>query len=478
MSYQIKRTPYFRRLFNNSRRNGQLQRLREEYERIQEFNDHTIELKMRQVRLKRLFREIEDMNESPSTSQGPRHLIAPPPPPLPPTIEAQQRRERLLALERARELGQEISRRNAEMAEQGGGFYFRNELRMTAKMRAVDEARREAQDRRQRAARRISYGNAQSRSNIERILQQRLRREAGASPYDSVFYPYTQSHSQAGQPEPEQYKRTMLQQRLRYGNSRSTNNMVRSQMIAANRAMHGIPNTDANRLIIEDEQHELRQQQQRACERQLGAPLQLARFAGSSSSDDGIATPVNETMHQPPQQQQQMQLQQQQQHHHQQQQNQPMLPSETDMQTAMAPPTDLNEREELPSTSQNALRAALDMSVPVRAMEQLLNANKTHLGNEHWQQSIMSAALPWQSILQSQPVHKLHSSQEELEQTMVTATGNTATLTDATNTISESTCQGVHAGASLLQEDLMQIMHLDDGDQCPAMYLMRRAFEN
>lgn len=59
MSYQIKSTPYFRRMFNESKKNGQLQRLRDEYERIQEFNDRTIEMKMRQVRLKRLFREIE-----------------------------------------------------------------------------------------------------------------------------------------------------------------------------------------------------------------------------------------------------------------------------------------------------------------------------------------------------------------------------------------------------------------------------------
>ncbi|KAH8396347.1 hypothetical protein KR222_008885, partial [Zaprionus bogoriensis] len=121
MSYQIKRTPYFRRIFNNSRRNGQLQRLREEYERIQEFNDRTIELKMRQVRLKRLFREIEDINELPPPSSagggmmsthGTRraHHSLPPPPPLPPTpeaLQAQERRHRLEALERARELGQE-----------------------------------------------------------------------------------------------------------------------------------------------------------------------------------------------------------------------------------------------------------------------------------------------------------------------------------------------------------------------------------
>ncbi|KAH8264706.1 hypothetical protein KR044_001817, partial [Drosophila immigrans] len=125
MSYQIKRTPYFRRMFNNSRRNGQLQRLREEYERIQEFNDRTIELKMRQVRLKRLFREIEDINEAPggsplalnaaATTTTGRRQQQPLLPLTPDALQAQQRRERLEALERARELGQEMSRRNAEL---------------------------------------------------------------------------------------------------------------------------------------------------------------------------------------------------------------------------------------------------------------------------------------------------------------------------------------------------------------------------
>lgn len=97
MSYQIKRTPYFRRIFNNSRRNGQLQRLREEYERIQEFNDRTIELKMRQVRLKRLFREIEDINESPSTSnhQHQHHAMSM----VPMSPEAQLEQQRRLRLE-------------------------------------------------------------------------------------------------------------------------------------------------------------------------------------------------------------------------------------------------------------------------------------------------------------------------------------------------------------------------------------------
>lgn len=259
MSYQIKRTPYYRRIFNNSRRNGQLQRLREEYERIQEFNDRTIELKMRQVRLKRLFREIDDINEPPHHGHGPAHggqrvhSRAPPPPLLPLLPEArlaQERRLRLESLERARELGQEISRRNAQLAETGTGFYLRSEIRNTSKMRAADEARREAQERRQRAARRISYGNEQSRSNVERILQRRQRQEVAEAilyrnhAYAAQLVPVESPSGHNGPTSPEIVKRSMLQQRLQYGNSRSSKNMMRSQLIAAQRVMNCISITD------------------------------------------------------------------------------------------------------------------------------------------------------------------------------------------------------------------------------------------
>lgn len=277
MSYQIKRTPYYRRIFNNSRRNGQLQRLREEYERIQEFNDRTIELKMRQVRLKRLFREIDDINEAPSHGHGHggrrMHPSSPPPPLLPPTPEAMQaqaRRHRLESLERARELGQEISRRNAEMADAGTGYYLRSELRNTMKMRAADDARREAQERRQRAARRISYGNAQSRSNVERILQRRQRQEVA----EAVLY---RSHSYAAQlipmtmdtpvsQSPEIVKRSMLQQRLQYGNSRSSKNMMRSQLLAAQRVMNCISISD---VVTAKEMHRLKHRQNDNCAMEL-----------------------------------------------------------------------------------------------------------------------------------------------------------------------------------------------------------------
>ncbi|KAH8292728.1 hypothetical protein KR018_008920 [Drosophila ironensis] len=251
MSYQIKSTPYFRRMFNNSKKNGQLQRLREEYERIQEFNDRTIELKMRQVRLKRLFREIEEIKEGtagapgggtgaggPATGAGaglglgeagnPAHglagrdgrrrrqnnrlaVITP---------EQRRHHQRVEALVRARELGMEISRRNAELAESGGGAFLRHELRSTAKMQAAQEARREAVERRERAAKRISYGNDQSRQNLMRQLQVRQRRLVGGhSPVRAGHHTQSASLTPAQQlPHPHQDVHQHLQQHRRRHN--------------------------------------------------------------------------------------------------------------------------------------------------------------------------------------------------------------------------------------------------------------------
>ncbi|XP_034666962.1 uncharacterized protein LOC117900610 [Drosophila subobscura] len=266
MSYQIKSTPYFRRMYNNSKRNGQLQRLREEYERIQEFNDRTIELKMRQVRLKRLFREIEEIKEGPvpmTNDNGAGPLVSGPGASnagtstattramqrrrrqelVAPTVEQQQYLQRLETLARAKELGKEISRRNAELAEAGAGHSLRSDLRLTTKMQAAADAKRAAADRRERAAKRISYGNAQSKQNLQRIVSSRQRRlsgggftGAGAAAAGSMDLC---SSGSSGQQEPaaainmsrlqrpELTKMAMLKQRLNYGNSRSCSNMRR-----------------------------------------------------------------------------------------------------------------------------------------------------------------------------------------------------------------------------------------------------------
>ncbi|XP_017009017.2 trichohyalin [Drosophila takahashii] len=216
MSYQIKSTPYFRRMFNNSKKNGQLQRLRDEYERIQEFNDRTIELKMRQVRLKRLFREIEELKAGSASENATGG--APPSNPkrslggsnlrrrnhyvrlTNTTPEQKIHEQRIETLARARELGKEISRRNAQMAEAGTGGFLRSELRLTAKMQAVEDARKDAVERRERAAKRISYGNDQSRQNLQRLLLVRQRKMCAGN--RSHPQPHPQPNCQAVVPLP------------------------------------------------------------------------------------------------------------------------------------------------------------------------------------------------------------------------------------------------------------------------------------
>ncbi|KAI9575968.1 uncharacterized protein LOC119642901 [Glossina fuscipes] len=64
MSYHLKSTPFFWRTSLTGKKNGQLQKLKEEHDRIKEFNGRTIDTKMCHVRLKRLFKEIEEIKET------------------------------------------------------------------------------------------------------------------------------------------------------------------------------------------------------------------------------------------------------------------------------------------------------------------------------------------------------------------------------------------------------------------------------
>ncbi|XP_034489603.1 uncharacterized protein LOC117793402 [Drosophila innubila] len=495
MSYQIKRTPYYRRIFNNSRRNGQLQRLREEYERIQEFNDRTIELKMRQVRLKRLFREIEDINESPSSSnqQQQHHGLTP----LPLTPEAQleqQRRLRLESLERARELGQEMSRRNAELAENGNGFYLRSELRSTAKSRAADAARREAQERRQRAARRISYGNAQSRSNIKRIAQRRQRQEV----IDSLLYAndnnrstqlvaeLSQSPSQAEQQlHPDLIKRSMLQQRLQYGNSRSTNNMMRSQIAAAQRVINciSLPPSQSQQAALPAElenrcrarqlemeyQHSpsINDNRMRSNNINRDVPLEMAyqQLPTIDNSDNNNRNALN-------------------------------FESESEMQTAMLPPTEpsqLSDDDNMPTTSHKINpKITTDVATisgfqsPRPSLVLRDSHTPSERASERWHR--ISLTLPWFKVLAPVGPHDMPSSQlpqsisisiaEELPDSSNATTTTTTTATSGTSDNYHS-----FRGASLLQEDLMQIMELSDSQATVPVPLqveppVRRTFGN
>lgn len=156
MSYQIKSTPFFRRMVSTSKKNGQLQRLKEEYERIKDFNDRTIEMKMRQVRLKRLFREIEEIKET--SSQWKRRRVA--------TVDRLRTNEeiRVETLVKAKELGKEYSKMNALVD------------RCSSRLDAVASgaavvcmSSRMELERKARSDKRINYGNDRSRMNIQKI---------------------------------------------------------------------------------------------------------------------------------------------------------------------------------------------------------------------------------------------------------------------------------------------------------------------
>ncbi|XP_017474976.1 PREDICTED: uncharacterized protein LOC108365459 isoform X1 [Rhagoletis zephyria] len=155
MSYEIKSTPFFRRMVSASKKNGQLQRLKEEYERIKAFNDRTIEIKMRQIRLKRLFREIEEIKES--SSQCKQRRVAPD------RLKTNEEM-RMETLVKAKALGKEYSKMNALADRCTSRLYTMGSGAAVECMPSRIELERKA-----RSDKRISYGNDCSRMNIQKI---------------------------------------------------------------------------------------------------------------------------------------------------------------------------------------------------------------------------------------------------------------------------------------------------------------------
>ncbi|XP_067642084.1 uncharacterized protein [Eurosta solidaginis] len=196
MSYQIKSTPFFRRMLSTSKKNGQLQRLKEEYERIREFNDRSIEMKMRQVRLKRLFREIEDIKES--SLQWKRRRV---------NADRLKTSEeiRMETLIKAKELGKEYSKMNALVDR------CASRVDNVASGAAVGSiSSRIELERKTRSDRRISYGNDRSRMNIQKITT--TPRKPNAKPVAAA------DQQLIGLKE-------KLRTRLSFGNSCSTRNL-------------------------------------------------------------------------------------------------------------------------------------------------------------------------------------------------------------------------------------------------------------
>uniref|UniRef100_A0A0A1X7Z8 Uncharacterized protein n=1 Tax=Zeugodacus cucurbitae TaxID=28588 RepID=A0A0A1X7Z8_ZEUCU len=198
MSYQIKSTPFFRRMVSTSKKNGQLQRLKEEYERIKDFNDRTIEMKMRQVRLKRLFREIEEIKET--SSQWKRRRVA---------VDRLRTNEeiRVETLVKAKELGKEYSKMNALVDR------CSSRLDAVASGAAVGSmSSRIELERKARSDKRISYGNDRSRMNIQKLST--TQRKSSTKTVISA------------EQELKELK-DKLKTRLQFGNSCSSRNLAR-----------------------------------------------------------------------------------------------------------------------------------------------------------------------------------------------------------------------------------------------------------
>ncbi|XP_012157491.1 uncharacterized protein LOC105664914 [Ceratitis capitata] len=198
MSYQIKSTPFFRRMVNASKKNGQLQRLKEEYERIKDFNDRTIEMKMRQVRLKRLFREIEEIKES--SLQWKRRRVA---------IDRLRTNEeiRIETLVKAKELGKKYSEMNALADRCASRIDAMASGAAVGSMSSRIELERKA-----RSDKRISYGNDRSRMNIQKIA---------TTPRKPVNKPILSAEQELKE------LKDKLRNRLSFGNSCSSRNLAK-----------------------------------------------------------------------------------------------------------------------------------------------------------------------------------------------------------------------------------------------------------
>ncbi|KAL9882628.1 uncharacterized protein ACN427_010357 [Glossina fuscipes fuscipes] len=174
MSYQIKSTPFFRRMVTTSKKNGQLQKLKEEYERIKDFNERTIDIKMRQVRLKRLFKEIEEIKE---TNLKKRRMVKEK------TLKNQMPyyRDDLSKSEKNRRRSHQ-SRSSPEQSktmtkirsEEGFGLAKRSKLNSPPRKAQTDEDEEKSMA---RVKRRLIYGNLVSNWNMQRMLTNNLSGE-------------------------------------------------------------------------------------------------------------------------------------------------------------------------------------------------------------------------------------------------------------------------------------------------------------
>ncbi|XP_037817107.1 uncharacterized protein LOC119607303 [Lucilia sericata] len=158
MSYQIKSTSYIQRMPSKSKQNDQLQMLQKEYERMNFLNESKIEMKMRQVRLNRLFKEIEQIKKF---NLERRHRMHPKRCDSSKTKET----ERLQIFKKAKNLGQYFSQRNLRETN-------RKRRQLPRKSRRLAEAQPETS-----VLKRIKYGNEISNWNMQNIQHKNACKE-------------------------------------------------------------------------------------------------------------------------------------------------------------------------------------------------------------------------------------------------------------------------------------------------------------
>ncbi|XP_023296108.2 uncharacterized protein LOC111678897 [Lucilia cuprina] len=158
MSHQIKSTSYFQRMLTKSKQNGQLQMLQKEYERVNFLNESKIEMKMRQIRLNKLFKEIEQIKKCDLKRRNRLHFKRSD---RPKTKET----ERMQNFKKARNLGQYFSQRNLRTT-------IRKKHQLLRKRYKLEDAQPETS-----VSKRNKYGNEISNWNRQKFLVKNARKE-------------------------------------------------------------------------------------------------------------------------------------------------------------------------------------------------------------------------------------------------------------------------------------------------------------
>ncbi|XP_013115022.2 uncharacterized protein LOC106092657 [Stomoxys calcitrans] len=241
MSYEIKSTPHFRRMLTKSKKNGEYEKLREEYERIMEFDEKAVERRLRQVRLQRLFKEIEDIRVADEKRKCQE------------AQEKQAKKKLITNLIRAKEVGQYYSRLNGL-----GENALRSREPFPTSHGRVDilnkqEWRKQQRERHEhlkaQVNRRNNYGNEISNWNMQNMLMGKLSNQLKEGINQKAFKREVNScrsrHSRDLQSSSESSfdGKARLLQRINYGNAISHMN-IQQKMLKQRRKSDAGPNNE------------------------------------------------------------------------------------------------------------------------------------------------------------------------------------------------------------------------------------------